>query len=43
MEKINFPQITGQSDLLDPFHPGRFQYNFFDRWDELEKEYDKRV
>lgn len=43
MERINFPQITGQSDLLDPFNPGRFQYNFVKLWDELEEEYDRKL
>jgi hypothetical protein len=43
MERINFPQITGQSDLLDPVSPGRFQYNFFADSDDLEKEYDQRL
>ncbi len=43
MEKINFPQISGQSDLLDPFAPGRYQYNFFDAWEELAEEYDQKL
>ena len=43
MERINFPQISGQSDLLDPLNPGRFQYNFANMWDELEEEYDRKL
>lgn len=43
MEKINFPQITGQSDLVDPFKPGRFQFNFINALEELEKEYDQKL
>ncbi len=43
MERINFPQITGQSGLLDPFKPGLFQYNFAKLSNELEEEYDRRL
>lgn len=43
MERINFPQITGQSDLLDPVNPGRYHYGFVDLWQELEEEYDRRM
>lgn len=43
MERINFPQITGQSDLYDPNNPGRYHYDIFTRLAELEEEYKKRV
>lgn len=42
MERINFPQITGQSDLVNPLDPGRYQHNFMKWVDELEKEYDRK-
>ena len=42
MERINFPQISGQSDLVNPLDPGRYQYDFMKRVDELEQEYRKK-
>jgi hypothetical protein len=43
MERINFPQITGQSDIYDPRNPGRYHAKVFSRLDELEDEYKKRL
>lgn len=43
MERINFPQITGQSDLYNPNDPGKYHVNLVALLDELEEEYEKRV
>ena len=42
MEKINFPQVSGQSNLIDPLHPGRYHYGLRKIGDELEQEYARR-
>ncbi|HMM20102.1 MAG TPA: hypothetical protein PKA10_05130 [Selenomonadales bacterium] len=43
MERINFPQVAGQSDLLDPNDPGQSQVNVVALLEELEEEYKNRV
>lgn len=42
MEPINSPQITGQSDTLNPYSPGKYQADFSELLDSLVEEYDKR-